>query len=186
MPAMDARQLLQLLTTQVDAIISRTKALQSMEADKLNTQPATGKWSAAQIIEHLNSYNRYYLPEMEKALQKQVPFNSVFKAGWFGNYFTNMMLPGKDGKIANRMNSPKDHRPPQQLDAAKVIAEFIKGQEHLLSLLQKAGSTDMGKLRVPISLSRLIKLKLGDTFRFLIAHQQRHFIQLEDALSDVL
>ncbi|OSZ78420.1 hypothetical protein CAP35_09235 [Chitinophagaceae bacterium IBVUCB1] len=185
MPAMDTRQLLQLLNRQVEATINRTVALQSIEADKLNTQPAAGKWSAAQIIEHLNSYNRYYLPEMEKAMQKQLPFNAVFNPGWFGNYFTNMMLPKKDGKIANKMNSPKDHRPPQQLDAVKVVGEFIKGQQQLLSLLQKAGSTDIGKVCVPISLSRLIKLKLGDTFRFLIAHQQRHFIQLENVLDTI-
>ncbi|WP_315818041.1 DinB family protein [Paraflavitalea speifideaquila] len=30
-------------------------------------QPAAGKWSVAQAIEHLNSYGRYYLPLMQKA-----------------------------------------------------------------------------------------------------------------------
>jgi hypothetical protein len=44
-------------------------------------------------------------------------------------------------------------------------------------------STDMGKLRLPISISKLIKLKAGDTFRFLIAHQQRHFVQLQNAMN---
>jgi hypothetical protein len=28
----------------------------------------------------------------------------------------------------------------------------------------------------------MIKLKLGDTFRFFIAHEQRHFIQIQNTL----
>ena len=40
----------------------------------------------------------------------------------------------------------------------------------------------MGKIRISISISRFVKLKLGDTFRFLIAHEQRHFVQVARTL----
>jgi uncharacterized damage-inducible protein DinB len=35
---------------------------------------------------------------------------------------------------------------------------------------------------VPISIAKFIKIRLGDTFRFLIAHQQRHFAQVANTL----
>lgn len=147
--------------------------------------PGQGSWSAAQVIAHLNSYNRYYLPQIEKGIamarkQSGRPSNE-FKPGWLGNYFTRMMKPGKNGEIANRMQSPKDHRPLQGLMPEGVVEEFIRGEKLLIEFLHIAGGLDIGRVRIPISVSRIIKLKLGDVFHFLIAHQQRHFVQLKNA-----
>lgn len=185
MPVFNTKDLLSSLSKDVNALLKRLEEVKQLDSSLLLTQPTTDKWSVIQVLEHLNSYNRYYLPEIEKSLQSEQPLNLQFKSGWFGDYFTKMMMPGKDGKVANKMNAPKDHRPITDLDAEGVIAEFIAGEQKLLVLFQQASSTDIGMLKVPISISRFIKLKLGDTFRFLIAHQQRHFIQLENTLSQL-
>lgn len=181
MPVFNTIQLLNKLNNDVQQMLARIEDINALSDTDLNRQPAPGKWSVAQVLEHLNSYNRYYLPEMEKALAKRLPFNPQFKAGWFGNYFTNMMAP-KAQKVTNKMSSPKDHVPAERLDSAKVLAEFLNGQSRLAALLKQAEKNDVGKLKVPISISRFIKLKLGDTFRFLIAHQQRHFVQIDNVL----
>lgn len=182
MPLFDTEKLLSSLEADVHALLQDVSKLSSIDDKLLNRQPAPGKWSAAQVIEHLNSYNRYYLPQIEKVLDRRLAFEVKFKSGWFGNYFTKLMQPGEGGSISNKMNAPKDHVPGELLNSAAVIKEFIAGQNRLLGYLQKARQTNIGKLRVPISISKFIKLKLGDTFRFLIAHQQRHFIQLHNAL----
>lgn len=144
-------------------------------------QPEQGKWSVAQCIEHLNSYNRYYLPQIEKALlkgtYKNLPAETTYKPGWLGNYFTKLMKPGVNGELSGKMKAPKDHQPSVTLDAKKVILEFITAEEKLLAYLQRAGTINISKLQVPISIAKFIKLQLGDTFRFLIAHQQRHMLQ---------
>ncbi len=185
MPVFNTKDLLSSLAKDLDALLKRIDAVKQLESTLLLTQPAAGKWSVIQILEHLNSYNRYYLPAIEKSLQNKQSFNPQFKSGWVGDYFTKMMMPGKDGKVANKMNAPQDHTPILQLDANKVLTEFIAGERKLMELLQNASTTDIAKLKVPISISRFIRLKLGDTFRFLIAHQQRHFIQLENTLSQL-
>lgn len=147
----------------------------------LMQQPGQGKWSVAQCIEHLNSYNRYYLPQIEKALirgtYKNLPAATTYKPGWLGNYFTKLMKPGANGELSGKMNAPKDHRPPDTLDAKNVILEFIAEEERLLSYLQRARVLNIAKLKVPVSIAKFIKLQLGDTFRFLVAHQQRHMLQ---------
>lgn len=181
MPVFNTIELLSSLQQDVQQMLTRIEDIRALSDTDLNRQPAPGKWSIAQVLEHLNSYNRYYLPEMDKALAKEFPFNARFKAGWFGNYFTNMMAP-KAQKMTNKMRSPKDHVPAERLDSAKVLAEFLKGQSRLIAFLRQAEKNDIGKLKVPISISRFIKLKLGDTFRFLIAHQQRHFVQIDNVL----
>lgn len=181
--------LIDTLGKNVQATLHAANELLALDAQTLNTQPAQGKWSVAQVIEHLNSYNRYYLPEIKTALQRglnmKIPSSTQYNSGWFGDYFTKMMQPKEDGKIANKMNAPKNHQPLAELDVQRVLNEFIAGQTDLLNYVQQAQQTNMGKLRVPISISKLIKLKLGDTFRFLIAHQQRHFVQINNTLQAV-
>lgn len=179
MPVFNTIELLTTLRNDVRQMRSRTEEYNSLTDADLNRQPAPGKWSIAQVLEHLNSYNRYYLPEIEKSLTTKLPFDAQFKAGWFGNYFTNMMAPKASG-ITNKMSAPKNHTPAEKLDSSKVLSEFRQGQSRLIGLLSQAEQTNIGRLRVPISISRFIKLKLGDTFRFLIAHQQRHFVQIDN------
>jgi hypothetical protein len=95
------------------------------------------------------------------------------------------MLPKSNGQITNKMQAPKGHRPPSDIDNNTVIEEFLKQEHELLEFLEKARRTDLQKIRIPISLSRFVKLQLGDTFRFLIAHHQRHFVQVQNTLTEV-
>ncbi len=61
----------------------------------------------------------------------------------------------------------------------KVLEEFVEQQDTLLDLLERSKKVNLNKVRVPISISRWIRLKLGDTFRFVIYHHLRHIRQIE-------
>jgi len=160
---------------------------QNKSAAPFNKPPIPGSWSAAQCLEHLNIYGRYYLPAIENAISRATKLQSIrsniFKSGWLGNYFTNLMKPAANGSLKKKMKAPANARPQPELNATAVIAEFIDQQEKLLQLLEKAKSIDLNKARVPISIARFIRLKLGDVFMFLIAHNQRHILQAERALN---
>jgi hypothetical protein len=64
-----------------------------------------------------------------------------------------------------------------------VIGEFIDQQEQLLQLLQLARTKNLTHPRIPISISKLIKLKTGDVLAFLISHNERHVLQASRALA---
>ena len=188
MPVYLSEKLLNSLTILTESFLNKAVSeWQMLPHHKFAHKPAPEKWSANQCLAHLNSYGRYYLPEIEKAVNEAIKQNrqpvTKFKAGWLGNYFTEMMLTKKDGQPAKKMSSPKDHSPQSNVDSFLVIGEFIEQQEKLLILLQKARSIDLNKTRIPISISRFIRLKLGDTFLFLIAHNYRHILQAERALT---
>jgi len=157
-------------------ILAATRLLQE-DNEVLVHQPAPDKWSVAQVIAHLNSYGRYYLPAIEAAMKQQHHASDEYKPGWLGDYFTKLMMPG-----TKKMKSPKDHSPQPIVKSKPVIDEFLLQQQWLLELLEKAKRTDIGKIRVPISIAKFIRLKLGDTFRFLMAHEQRHFVQIKHIL----
>lgn len=163
-------------------ILLQTKRLHQLDPGILCTQPAPGKWSVAQVLEHLNTYGRYYLPLMESLMRNtQTTPTEYFKPGFLGAFFTRSMLP-KKGEVKNKMKTMKGHSPQPDIDSHRVITEFTEQQHRLLEILERASLADLQKVRVPITLTRLIKLQLGDTLSFLIAHHQRHFVQIENHL----
>ena len=111
-------------------------------------------------------------------------YEPFYKPGFLGNYFTNTMLPDKNGMIKNKMKAFKNHIPSADLDSHTVLNEFMKQEEELLELLERAKKVSLGKIRIPISIASYIKLKLGDTFRFFVAHHQRQSVSNPATLRD--
>ncbi len=183
----NSQKLLDTLEHSVKETIKSALYLQSLNAATLSLCPSKGKWSVLQVVYHLNSYNEYYLPNIERAIAngRKILGETSFKPGILGNYFANTMLPGKDGNITNTMKVPKDHVAVEGYKDIAVLSEFIQGQRHLLELINEARGVNMTRITVPISISKFIKIRLGDTFRFLIAHQQRHFVQITNTLKAV-
>jgi hypothetical protein len=181
----NSQALLEGLQADIRQLVLIANKLRSEDPGVLLEQPAPDKWNVLQVLEHLNSYGRYYIPAIEKSLQKNKPATEFFKPGFIGDYFTKMLSPSEKGTVRYKMKAPKDHRPSPHLDHQPVIQTFLSQQQSLLELLEKAKTKNIGRIRTPISISRFIKLKLGDTFRFLIAHEQRHFVQINNTIVHV-
>ena len=177
-------ELLDQLQSDVRGLLVTTSYLQSEDPGNLLQQPAPGKWSVMQVLEHLNSYGYYYLPAIKRSLQKNKPAVEFFKPGWAGDYFTRMMQPTEDGKVKMKMKAPKDHRPLPSLDPKAVTDEFIKQQHVLLDLLEFARKK-ISAVSARLYLLCLIKLKVGIPSGSSIAHEQRHFLTDQTILEAV-
>jgi hypothetical protein len=155
--------------------IHHIQLLQQKSTAELNQRPGPDSWSALECIEHLNIYDRFYLPEIGRRIsQSKAGAEPVFQSGLLGNYFANMMLP-KD-KVT-KMRTLKKTNPIYSTLDSTALDTFLNGQHILLELLDESRAVSLNKTRCNISISRWIRLKLGDTFRFLIYHQQRHILQ---------
>jgi len=155
------------------------KKFKELSPHQLNYRTSVDKWSILQCIDHLNLYGDFYLPEIEKQIleNKALSKPRQFKSGIIGNYFANLMKV-RNGKV-KKMKSPKDKAPSNSELTITTIERFLKQQEHLRSLLMQARSVDLTKIKVAISITKFIRLRLGDTFRFFIYHIERHIIQAE-------
>jgi DinB family protein len=174
------------LQADVRQIMAAAEHLQTADPVKLNYCPTEGSWSVAQVLEHLNAYNRYYLPAIEKSMIHISKDTSAwFVPGFLGNYFTKMMMPKNVYEVKNKMKAMKSYSPGKGLNVESVFKEFFQHQNKLLQLLDVARRRNMNTIKIPISISKLIRFKLGDTFRFLIAHEQRHMIQARNAIKAV-
>lgn len=178
-------QLIDNLKKDVDALLASVQSFLA-EKDALMIQPEPGKWSITQILEHLNMYSRYYIPAIDKALTTTPSTREAcFNSGFLGNYFTKMMHPKNVFEVKNKMKAMKSYSPENVHNPDAVINEFVQHQQRLLQLLELSRQKSLNGIKVPISISKMIKLKLGDTFRFFIAHEQRHFIQARNTLKQI-
>jgi hypothetical protein len=177
MKAIDKSQLLDTLEAAAEQHLQHAvRHFQNLSADVLREPSASGGWSIAQCLEHLNRYGNFYLPAISRALSRKKgdPANPTFTGTWIGHYFTRMMQP-ETGK--RKIKAMKAYAPPPDLDASAVVAEFIHQQETLMRLLMQARQADLTATRVPLSIAPFLRMRLGDVFGFIIAHDERHIQQ---------
>lgn len=176
MKNLNKQALLQSLDDRVEQHIADAVALfQNRDDAFLNRPSATGGWSIAQCLDHLNSYGHYYLPRMREKLRIAPSVEKEdFTSTWLGAYFAKVMDP-ETGK--RKFKAFKGHIPPSNLNSAAVVSEFIRQQEELLYLLRESISKDLDKIRIPVSIVPFIRMKIGDVFQFLVAHDERHMQQ---------
>lgn len=169
------------LTNRTREYLTKGETFRDLPETTLNFRQHETSWSALECLAHLNLYGRFYLPELKRRIgEARAKPESVFKSGWLGNYFANSMLP--KAKL-NKMKTFKSMNPVNsRLDKDQVIGEFLEQQQELLRLLDAARKINLNKTKTNISISRWIRLKLGDTLRFVIYHNQRHVMQAERSL----
>lgn len=155
------------------------KKFKELDNTRLNFKKDPASWSILECVEHLNRYGDFYLPEMEKKIleNKNKHSSGLFHSGILGNYFAKLMK-GKNGKI-KKMKTPGNKNPAGSSLSITTIDRFLKQLDLLKALLNQARGVDLTKVTCAISLTRFIKLRLGDTFRFYVYHIERHMLQAE-------
>lgn len=149
---------------------------------ELNKRLTNESWSVLECLEHLNLYGNFYLPEIKNRIETSTTkATTEFKSGWLGNYFAQSMLPKEK---LNKMKAFKSMNPIHSSLSKNTVTVFIDQQKQLLDLLNAARLVNLNKVKTSISITTLIKLKLGDTFRFLIYHNKRHVVQAKKVLAN--
>jgi len=175
---MNAALFIQQCIEQTRQIINQVEKLKSYDLATLTWRANPTSWSILECLEHLNLYGNFYLPQIEDKIKKSNTKNELeFKSGLLGNYFAKSMLPKEK---LNKMKTFKDKNPLHaQLDKG-VIDIFLSQQIRLLDLLNRSNNISLNKVKIETSISSIIKIKLGDTFQFLINHMIRHLKQIEN------
>lgn len=175
----ERNQLIEDLIARVKQATCSVRKLKELPEVQLNTRNKESAWTILECIEHLNRYGDFYLPEIEKQLfeTSSDPGAKSFKPGIIGNYFVGM-IQVKNGKL-KKMKTPKEMDPILSDLTITTIDRFLKQQERLTALLQLAKQKDLTHIKTAISLTKMIRLRLGDTLRFVVYHIERHIAQAE-------
>lgn len=174
---MSTTELLEDLKNRTKQVVADFESLKSLSDSELDFRTAKSSWSVLECLEHLNRYGDFYLPEIRSRIDNsKYATTGVFRSGWLGDYFAKSMLPGENGKL-NKMKTFREMNPLGSSLDRHVLDRFEKQQKVLLTLLTDAQSVDLSRTKTSISISKWIKLRLGDTLRVVIYHNQRHMAQ---------
>lgn len=161
--------------------INQVEQLSQLTEKELNKKKNQVTWSVLECIEHLNLYGEFYIPEIEQKIeQSKTDPDQLFKSGVLGNYFAKSMLPSKKMR---KIKTFKDKNPNGRKLNKRTLKRFLEQQKQILELLNKSRKVNLNKTKTAISISKLPKLKLGNTFRVLIYHNQRHIEQAKTQLN---
>lgn len=162
------------------AFLKRAQELQKIDEQKLRWKQDQESWSVLECFEHLNLYAEFYNPALSKAIDTSTQTSILpFKSGILGSYFAKSMLPNAS---MNKMKTFKDKNPVFAFTPSTSIDKFIKQQLVFSMLIDRARNIDINKAKTPITLTKLVRLKLGDTLLFMVNHNLRHFAQIERCL----
>lgn len=152
--------------------------LKQKKETELNWKENTNSWNILECLKHLTLYGDFYIPEIEKTiLNSKHKCELEFASGFLGNYFAESMIPNQK---LNKMKTFKDKNPLNSILDRKVIDDFIEQQMKIIDLLNKSKNVSLNQNKVHITLTKWIKLKLGDIFRIVINHNVRHIKQIEN------
>lgn len=155
-----------------------------LSPEQLHWPPPGGGWSVAQVFEHLAASNESYLTRIPEVLQRAraaggVPNGAVWKPSFFGKLLIRSLEPSS----TRSMPAPKIWRPTHtRPDGA--LERFIRSQEQLSALIPEARAVDLTRTRVASPASRLVRVNLGDVFRILVVHGERHLGQVRRVIGE--
>ena len=174
---MESVILISSLQQQTSQFINQAEQLGELSLQDLRWREHEKSWSILECLEHLNLYGEYYLPEIENAIQtSKTRAESQFKSGPIGGYFAKSMLPGEKIK---KMKTFKDKDPIYAALDKSVLEKFMGQQQKFQELLTQSLKVSLNQVKIKTSISKFIRLKLGDTFQFMVNHNLRHLRQID-------
>ncbi|MGB3777510.1 MAG: DinB family protein [Tunicatimonas sp.] len=159
--------------------------LQQQPINALRHRPRPDAWSALDCVEHMNLFYDDYLPRMAAAVQRATSSSKLtYSPGFFGQKMIDSLRPqqGKRRmkiKTFKKMTPNTDNKPPEP-----VFAAFLQHHAHLEELLTQAASLNWNRVKVASAIGPVLRFKLGDCFRLLLAHTERHLLQAQEAMED--
>ena len=158
------------------------KAVKKLNDSQLNWVPNPGVWSIAQVLAHLNEYGNYYHPVFIKRIEgtRFTSTKEAFISSPLGRSAWKSMKLGNAKNVKRKFKSPRDYNPMlnKSLVTGNELETFLSQQDELVQILEKAKTVNIRRVKVPISISKIVRLRLGDALLFVVYHNQRHVQQI--------
>lgn len=90
------------------------------------------------------------------------------------------MQLGRASNVKRKFKAPKGHNPSieARLVSGTDVQDFLASQQELLEIVEKSATVNVRKVKVPISISKIVRLRLGDALLFITYHNERHLQQM--------
>lgn len=158
----------------------------SLKTSQLSWKPNPQTWSVIEVLAHLNQYASYYHDVFISKIEntKFTEPKSQFISSPLGKSAWKSMKLGAANNIKRKFQSPKNYNPilHPELIENNELKKFENKQIELINIIEKAKKVNIQRVKIPISISKFIRLKLGDALLFVVYHNERHLQQIKNLL----
>jgi uncharacterized damage-inducible protein DinB len=146
------------------------RAADAVPADQWKTRPATGRWSAGELVGHLSTIERKILSGVDKLLQKPpkpVPFYKRF----------HVPMTIVEARVIRRKSPiPLDAQAVREKE--EMLAELRGVRERTLAFIEETRGRDLSNYNMPHPF--LGNLNAYDWLQFIASHEIRHMKQMRE------
>jgi hypothetical protein len=166
------------LLDRTELIKASTQPFLRLTEQQLIFSPSSDKWSIAEIFGHLNIAHDLQLRGILARVTLAPDVKTEhFRSSWLGDLLYGKMMPRSDGTVF-KLPSPRSfHASKEGLDGYEELQRFLQQCDTLDDILRHVSTKDLQGIKIPLTFTKLIRLRLGDNLRFIIAHNERHLLQ---------
>lgn len=174
------------LSDRTELLKANTQVFFRLTDEQLCYRPAPGKWSIGEIYGHLNlSMNASIRAILSRITKAPDTSGDEYTSGWLGDWAYSIIMPRPDGTVFRLKAMQTQHPDAATLDAREELEAFGRHCDSLDDILQHVASKDLRRIRIPFLMPRLIRMRIGDVLRFLVAHGERHLLQAQRVMNVV-
>ena len=179
-------QAVQDITGVLDSVSQEVKnTFNNLTAEQLNTQPAPGVWSIGQVFDHLILINESYYIVVQNVR------SGFYKAGWLGSrkmmtdFWFNMIYKSIHPDNRKKSKTQPIWEPTQSNVNANIIQQFLEMQERFKKFIAECNDLVESNTVIHSPAAKFITYTIGDAFKIIAAHEQRHLIQAKEVLKKI-
>jgi hypothetical protein len=164
-----------------------SKKLVYLNDEQLSWKPSENVWNIKEILAHLNEYAKFYHTAFIERIAK-TSFKSpgeVFISSPLGRSAWKSMKLGNAKNVKRRFKAMRSYNPSTEssLITGNEIATIQIELNEFLKIIELSANVSLRRVKIPISISKIIRLRLGDALLFVTYHNERHFQQISNLMA---
>jgi hypothetical protein len=159
----------------------------SLSDQQLKWKSNESSWSIQEVFAHLNKFAIYYHDTFKKCILKtrfKTPSENFISSPLGRSAWASMKLGNaynvKRKFKAQRLNNPMFEK---SLISGNDTADLINHLNDLNYIFDLSSTVNIRKVKIPISISKIIRFRLGDALLYVVFHNQRHIQQAINILN---
>ena len=175
---------LEVIDRELDAAAAEARSLFARASGRLTRQPAAGKWSAAECLEHLAITNRAFLsalvPAVERLRSRGARATGDYRMEPAARFLRWMIAPPYRIKVP----TTPPFVPAKAPDPAAALASYLDYSAQLRAVLREADGLALDSEKIESPFSNRLRYNVYSAFRLIVAHDQRHLFQARHAAGE--
>ena len=164
-----------------------TNDIVMLEEAHLTWKKTPKQWSIIEVVDHLNKVYDIYEPNFRKAIDTAPSLNGQQQKEQhtlLGRLSIYSMRPKKD-KRKFKMKTFSFFEPTVENSPNKVIAAYESKKNTFNGFMKEARLKNLNNQKMPTALGEKMKFYVAECFDFILAHEERHLVQMEKLVAQI-